>query len=174
MNNAEALEADLRIERDGDKFIVRSRNMQQTGGSLTIGIGCVLGFFSIWPIPFYDEPLPEPLSYLVAICFILMGVYGILPHRVTTIFDMQSRQVRQTLSIRDRWLKRTQVYSFTDIASVGFDKFQTDDGPAYSSVVRLNNGTVLKLEAPYGNNNDIDAMEAIVAATGLQRKDELL
>ena len=93
---------------------------------------------------------------------------------MTTIFDMPSRQVRQTLSIRDRWLKRTQVYSFTDIASVGFDKFQTDDGPAYSSVVRLNNGTVLKLEAPYGNNNDIDAMEAIIAATGLQRKDELL
>jgi len=29
-------------------------------------------------------------------------------------------------------------------------------------------------EAPYGNNKDIDAMEAIVAATGLQRKDELL
>jgi hypothetical protein len=29
-------------------------------------------------------------------------------------------------------------------------------------------------DAPYGNNNDIDAMEAIVAATGLQRKDELL
>ena len=86
MNNAEYLEADLRIERDGDKFIVRSRNMQQTGGSLTIGIGCVLGFFSIWPIPFYGEPLPEPFSYLVAICFILMGVYGILPHRVTHDF----------------------------------------------------------------------------------------
>jgi hypothetical protein len=173
MNDGEYLEGDLRLERDGDKLIVRSRNMQQIRGAVAIGIGCLVWFFSTRPLPFYDVPLPQPFSYLLAIFCLVLGAYGILPHRVTTIFDTQSRQVQQTVSIRNRWSKRTRIYSFTDIASIGFDQYQSDDGPAYHPVMRLNDGTVVKLKAPYGNSNDVDAIRAIVAATGLQRKDEL-
>lgn len=94
-----------------------------------------------------------------------------LARAVTTVFDLQSRQVRQTVLRLNGWHARTRVYSFADIASVGIN---LADG-TFVPKIHLKSGANIRLNAT--GRWDVDreayaaAIDAISIASGLRRQD---
>jgi hypothetical protein len=165
MSRGEPLEG---VERDGGKLVLRWNNDQKARGVVCFGIGLalLLDMHMGW-----HDYIPHAILPLFATMFFGLGIYNVLPHTVTTIFDTQTQLVHQVRSIGGRWCKSTRVFSFADIASIGFDQYAP--GEPFVPVIRLKDGTSVAVSVSSDKEIDADPIRAVVAATGLQRKDEL-
>jgi hypothetical protein len=164
---------DLELDRSVDQLTVRSASRTNWAAGILVAIG----IWALWTIAHAHVDPANPIGpferIVIPMAFVVVGVYFMLSRTVTTVFDLQSQQVRQTVLRLNRWHARTRVYSFADIASVGVN---LADG-TFVPKIHLKSGANIWLNAT--GRWDVDreayaaAIDAISAATGLPRQDIL-
>jgi hypothetical protein len=164
---------DFELVRSVDQLSVRSTCRTNWAA----GIFVAIGIWAFWALAHGHVDPANPIGpferIVIPAAFVVVGAYFMLARTVKTVFDLQSRQVRQTVLRFNGWYTRARVYSFADIASVGVNMA---DGTIVPKI-HLKSGANIRLNAT--GRWDIDreayasAIDAISAATGLPRQDIL-
>ncbi len=157
----------LHIERNGDTLTVRTKNsVTRWLGALFLGAG--LGLLFAAAHPHANHASHTWIGLLCGVFSIGCGVFLIVPHVYTTIFDSRSRQVVYSTSILNR-APKTERYTFDEIAGIALNKLI---GVSHCApylelkeqrrrlLLSPNNGLV-------SVSAGVDLMEAICGATGL-------
>ena len=165
------LPKEMHIERDGDKLVVTSENTQQFAGFVSIAIGvAALLLVSRINISAPDGLPSMAIGAFVALVFIAFGATFLFPRRVTTVFDLRSREVRRTADTPKWWKPmRTQTALFADIVSIGFNQPGGSEDGTYNAVIRLRTGKVMLITAGSTGEIDAEAIDQIAAVTGLEK-----
>jgi uncharacterized protein YjeT (DUF2065 family) len=162
---------EMRIERDGDKLVVTSENTQRFAGFFSIAVGIVILLF-VSRINTSSPGWLPPMAFgaFVALVFIAFGATFLFPRRVTTVFDLRSREVRRTADTPKWWKPmRTQTAPFADIVSIGFNQPDGSEEGTYNAVIRLRTGNVMSIAASFTGEIDVEAIDQIAATTGLKK-----
>jgi len=146
------LENACAIERTDTALTIRSRNVKRWLSYLLM----VTGAAGVWWTPW-------------AACVALAGI-GIalwLPREVSTTFDLQTKEVRQTAH---QWRRvHHRVIAYGDIESIGFYEPDPTE-PGKFAVIRLKQKEQIRIALP-GSVLSEKAMNLIAAVTGLPRVD---
>jgi hypothetical protein len=157
----------LNIERDGDTLTIRAKN------SITRWLGGLFAGAGLGLVITAANPHTDRLSHIwiVLLCGVFSagcGVYLIVPHVYTTIFNSRSRQVVYSTSICNR-APKMEHYSFEEITGIGLNK---SIGISHCSpYLQLKERGRRLLLSPHNGFVSVSAgvtlLEAICAATGL-------
>jgi hypothetical protein len=163
------IEGDLRLERQGDALIVRSKHNARWVGALLCGLALWL-LYGIW-IPNQSglALLAYWLGVVIGMAFVGIGVFLFLPREVTTTFDLRSHRVVHHVSIAHGCYERRRTYAFAEIAGLRLNGY-VGEHESYMPVLALQNGETRWLSTA-NNSYLIGAMtiEAICGVTGLQK-----
>jgi hypothetical protein len=157
------------LDRQGDALILQALNGNQWFGALFGGFALfwVIG----WIIQEKERGLGFWLGLVVGVTFIAVGIFLLVPRRITTIFDVRSRQVLHHISIGYGWHERRHSYTFDEIAGLGVKEY-AGEGYSYLPVLILRTGKMRWLAA--GNGGYLayaKTIEDVCAATGLEKHD---
>jgi hypothetical protein len=157
----------LQIECDGDMLTVRAKNgVTRWLGALFAGAG--LGLMIAAANPHLVHMSRPWLVLLCAVFLVGCGVFLLVPHVTTTIFDSRSRQVVYSTSTCNRPPKMER-YAFEDIAGIVLNKdFGISHCAPYLEVKEPRNRLLLSPQNGIVSvAAGVNLMEAICAATGL-------
>jgi hypothetical protein len=169
----------LRIDRTDDELIVQS----EPTSAFTKWIGALFtGFALYWTIAWYRHDARSEVAYWLVFTFgmilIIVSVSLMFSRSVITIFDLRSQRALRSMNIFG-WPYRTRVYSFAEIAGIGFVRGSKIDERDPMPVIALKNGTMLPLGTSNLNRFHVsdsgcaESIDAICTATSLQRCDGL-
>ena len=172
--------AGLHLERKGDELVVRAARRALAPKLF----GAVFAGFSLWWLTGWSRhdaggDLAYASGFLLASLFVIGGISLMLPRSVTTIFDLGSRRVRRSETVLNRWSLRARSYEFTEVAGVGIVWSKSDEDDLIP-VIALKNGAKVLLAPLWSFARTQDgfaacdkSIDAICAATGLQKRDDL-
>jgi len=148
---------DFAIERTDTALTIRS------GGTIAgwpryllmiAGSAGICWILLLWPSP-------------VTVFFVVVIIAFALPRDVSTTFDLQTKEVRQTTRLCGR--VRRRVIAYDDIESIGFCQPDPTE-PVKFVVIRLKQKEQIRIASP-GSVLDEKAMNLIAAVTSLPRVD---
>jgi hypothetical protein len=155
----------MRVARDKNQLIVMSENAQGCGGVLGVTIGVAI--FLLLAKLSRSDASGLGIGLFVGGVFLVAGILFLLPRRITTIFDLPSRQVYRTTTIWKDWGGRTRTVPFSEILSIGYDRPDSSE-ETYWPALRLANGETLWISLNPSYDIDKSEVDVIAEATGLR------
>jgi hypothetical protein len=165
----------LSVEQAADTLTVRSR----PAGINWLGVAFTafaLFWTAMWNRHDAQDELTYWLGYGGGIIFIGIGIALMLPRSIVTVFDLQSRSVRRTVTAFG-WPYREGLYPFADIASIATVKGSPEDNHDSFPALIMRIGPVLALDTIRTHRPDVgdalctQAVETIRLATGLPKSE---
>jgi hypothetical protein len=158
---------DLEVNRKEHSLIVRSerRIAFRIRGVLLSGLGVVF----LWLFIKAVDQIGEYWYVLMVLIFLTcLCLYISVPRVVTTVVDLQSRQVLHDLDSVWGWYKRHRSYAFADVAGVGIERYYGHGGVSYMPVIVMTDRRAIKLGADNGGpeGRSANVTDIICAATG--------
>jgi hypothetical protein len=161
---------DLEVDRKEHSLIVRSERRIDTRitGALLGGLG--VPFLWLW-IKAADQIGGHwylPVVWMVWMVWTFICLSLAVPRVVTTVVDLQSRQVLHDLDSVWGWYRRHRSCAFADVAGVGIERYSGRGGVSYRPVIVMTDHRAIKLGAGNGGpeGQSVNVADIICAATG--------
>lgn len=152
----------IHVERDGDRVVVRSQWGGSLVGSICLGLFYIAGVIIIYLLN--GEITDNLPSQVVTAGLILVGVYIMLPRRLTATFDSQERRSIRVYNFSFGLVRHRRVIAFDEIVALAIRNYS---GDSWSPIVMRKSARPVTLTIEGGSRDDaIKAVETISSATG--------
>ena len=161
---------DLEVNRKEHSLIVRSerRIAFRIRGVLLSGLGVVF----LWLLTEVADQIGGywyVLMVLMVLTLTCISLYSAVPRVVTTVVDLQSRQVLHDLDSVWGWYRRHRSYAFADVAGVGIKRYYDGrGGVSYMPVIVMTDRRAIDLGVGMGGpkGQSANLTDIICATTG--------
>ena len=164
------IQADLRLERQGNALILHSKHNARWLGALVGGFALFV-LFKLFNVP--DQSgfglLVYCFSVAIGVAILGVGVFLSLPREVTTTFDVDSHRVVHLVSIGRGRYERRRTYTFAEILGLRLNGYAAEPDSYMPVMMLLNNQTRWLSTASASFLICETTIEAICAETGLQK-----
>jgi hypothetical protein len=153
----------IHVEREGDRVVVRSQWGNSLVGSICLGLFYIAGVIVIYLLN--GEITDNLPSQVVTAGLILVGVYIMLPRRLTATFDSQERRSIRVYNFSFGLVRHRRVIAFDEIVALAIRNY---GGDSWLPIVMRKSARPVTLTIEGGSRDDaIKAVETISSATGI-------
>jgi hypothetical protein len=163
------IQGDLRLERQGNALILKSKHNARWLGVLVGGFALFV-LFKLFNVPAQSGfgLLVYCFSVAIGVAILGIGVFLSLPREVTTTFDPDSRRVVHHVSIGQGRYERRRTNAFAEVLGLRLNGYAAEPD-SYMPVMKLYGETRWLSTANASFLICETTIEAICAETGLQK-----